>query len=190
MSMPTLICTYDTSTSLQITQLPSNPSLTLNHILPNNTPMKEWSCTPKTGRYAPANHIGPSLTFPTPTLKYIRKLNHKNQRELFGRFCLCFKLVRGEIKCPCGEAEIETQEHILCHCPQCTHAHNNLQRISRDIFPPEILGTEPSIKALIDFLSLSGAFSCTGQEPRKPDPPNFDDKPVLDSENDESDKDL
>ncbi|PPQ94085.1 hypothetical protein CVT25_009236 [Psilocybe cyanescens] len=37
---------------------------------------REWSRTPKTGEFAPANHIPPSLRFPTPNLKHI--LNSKN----------------------------------------------------------------------------------------------------------------
>ncbi|PPQ89284.1 hypothetical protein CVT25_000876 [Psilocybe cyanescens] len=160
---------------------------------------REWSRTPKSGGFAPANRIPPSLRFPTPTLKHVLKL--KKSRELFGRIIQCrmnhgytgqfqrrFNL-RGETRCPCGEGEIETREHILCHCPWFTEARANLLKFSKYLFLPEILGTEPGIKALANFLNASSAFTRTGTKPLPTPTPLFDDEPVPDSEDDESNED-
>ncbi|KAH9477900.1 hypothetical protein JR316_0010132 [Psilocybe cubensis] len=123
-------------------------------------------------------------------------------RELFGCIIQChtnhgyigsfrqrFKL-QGEISCPCGEADIQTQEHILRECPRYTEARRELLQASQYIFLPEILGTTQGIKALTSFLAASGAYTQSGTQPLPPKPPLFDNKPVPDSKDNKSDLDL
>ncbi|KAH9476979.1 hypothetical protein JR316_0010895 [Psilocybe cubensis] len=93
----------------------------------------------------------------------------------------------GEISCPCGEVDVQTREHILQACPRYTEARRELLQASRCIFLPEILGTTQGIKTLASFLAASGAYTQSGTQPLPPKPPSFDDEPVPDSEDDESD---
>ncbi|TDL23410.1 hypothetical protein BD410DRAFT_787235 [Rickenella mellea] len=137
-----------------------------------------WRSAPKTGRFAAANRIRPSLK----TTPHFQNLEMK--REVFGRLVQCrtghsytgeyySKFVPSEnVDCPCGEP-YQTREHILRECKRYSAHRHILRETSRDIHIPTILGTKKGIAALSDFLQESGAFTKTGypRAPRKPPEP-------------------
>ena len=145
----------------------------------------EWKNTTKSGRYAIANRLEPSLT-PTPHFK-----NLKDKREVFGRVTQCrtghaytgefrrsfLPLSQDPITCPCDNKSIETREHILRECPRFEQQRNILEKASPTIALPEILGTKKGIAALSEFLIASGAFTRTGTTPTPAKAPNFEDEP-------------
>ena len=55
-----------------------------------------------------------------------------------------------------------------------------LIRLSRDIFLPEILGTEEGIKALSTFLKDTNAFKAAGRQTVPKEAPRFEEQPELD----------
>jgi ribonuclease HI len=157
--------------------------------------MKEWRAAPKTGRYATANRFPPSLK---PTAHFTAL---DGKRELFGRVTQCrighcftgeyySKFVPSEnIDCPCGEA-VQTREHLLRECPLYEDQRPILEKVSRDVSLPEILGTQKGITALAKFLEKTGAFTKTGQQRQPRTLPSFDDEPdPPDDSGDDSDND-
>jgi ribonuclease HI len=143
----------------------------------------EWKNSPKEGRYAVANRIRPSLN---PTHHF---QNLKDKREVFGRVLQCrtghtytgefrrsfLPLSPDPIACPCDNETLETRSHILAECPRYTQHRKILQKASRYIALPEILGTKKGIAALAEFIQKSGAFSRTGTALMPPKPPHIDD---------------
>jgi hypothetical protein len=104
-----------------------------------------------------------------------------NPREVFGRLIQCrtAHAYTGEYRrrfhlnddhdCPCGE-ELQTRDHII---RKFAGKRDALIRLSRDIFLPEILGTEEGIKAF----KAAGRQAAPKDAPRleeQPDPPNTD----------------
>ncbi|KAJ6622184.1 hypothetical protein B0H10DRAFT_1788400, partial [Mycena sp. CBHHK59/15] len=67
-----------------------------------------------------------------------------------------------DVDCPCGEAS-QTREHLLRECPLYEDQRYILENLSRDVSPPEILGTKKGIEALAEFLDKSGVFTKTGK---------------------------
>nr|GAT48620.1 RnaseH domain transposon factor [Mycena chlorophos] len=152
--------------------------------------VREWKKTAKTGHYAIANRIPPSVK---PT-KHFLALDGK--REVFGRLVQCrighcfsgeyySRFVPSEdTDCPCGE-HIQTREHIICDCPRYDEHRGILRKTSRHLSLPQILGTKEGITALSKFLDASGAFTKTGHSrapvllptfDNEPDPPDTDDE--------------
>ncbi|KAF9552609.1 hypothetical protein CPC08DRAFT_592025, partial [Agrocybe pediades] len=86
-----------------------------------------------------------------------------------------------EVDCPCGE-EVQTRHHILTTCPKYDTQRIHLHRFSRDVFLPEVLGTELGIKALTLFLATSGAFTLLGDERGERQNPVYADEPTVDDE--------
>lgn len=133
---------------------------------------KEWRATARTGRFAVANRIPPSLR---PTQHFVAL---QNEREVFGRVVQCrtghcfqgayYKtfVPSEDVDCPCGE-RLQTREHSLRECPRYDAFRGKLRDASRNIILSEILGTPRGIEALSGFLRRSGAFTKTG-EPRAP----------------------
>jgi ribonuclease HI len=136
---------------------------------------REWKKSAMTGRFAIANRLLPSLK---PTHHFITL---KGNRELFGRTLQCrtghtytgeFRQelsLEGQHECPCGE-HIETREHILLECPRYNRSRHILEKASREISLPTILGTKKGIAALSEFLMVSGAFSRSPSFDKEPDP--------------------
>ena len=62
-------------------------------------------------------------------------------------------------ECPCGEAPIQTRDHILIDCPLYDGARSHLRRASRSLCIPTLLGTYKGLKAVARFLTSSNAFS-------------------------------
>ena len=58
-------------------------------------------------------------------------------------------------------------------------------RLSRDIFLPEILGTEEGIKALSTFLKVTNAFKATGKQTTPKEAPRFEEQPEPPNTDDE-----
>ena len=150
--------------------------------------VKDWKNTPKSGRFAIANRIQPSLN-PTKHLA-----NLKENRETFGRLVQCrtghaytgefrrtfFPLAPEPTTCPCDNETPETREHIIRDCPRYNHQREILKKASADVTLPEILGTPNGIKALTEFIQKSGAFSRTGTPPTDPTPPTLENEPIPD----------
>ena len=121
-----------------------------------------------------------------------------NPREVFGRLIQCrtahaytgeyrrrFHL-NDEHECPCGE-QIQTRDHIVQDCLNFAGKRDALIHLSRDIFLPEILGTEEGIKALSSFLKDSNAFKATGRQTTPKETPRFEEQPKPPSTDDEAD---
>ncbi|KAK0485344.1 hypothetical protein EDD18DRAFT_1053228, partial [Armillaria luteobubalina] len=125
---------------------------------------RSWKNSPKTGFFAPSNRIAPSLK---PT-KHFHEL-HGNQ-EVFGRLVQCRTghcfageyysrfVPQEDIQCPCGE-HLQSREHIIRDCPRYDGHRESLHKVSRDIYLPDILGTNEGIDALASFLEKSGTFT-------------------------------
>ena len=147
---------------------------------------REWKSTPKVGRYAISNRMEPSLN---PT-KHFRDL--KDNREVFGRLVQCrtghaytgefrhtfLPLSPDPINCPCDNATLETRSHILCECPRYNEHRKMLEKASKHLSLPVLLGTNRGIKALAKFLAKSGAFTRTGNLPNAPLPPTLANEPI------------
>ena len=145
----------------------------------------DWKNSPRTGRYAIANRLKPSLN-PTTHFK-----NLKNNREIFGRVIQCrtghsytgdfrrsfLPQSQEPITCPCDNETIETREHILRECSRFSQHCDILKEVSRTVALPEILGTKEGISALSNFLKKTTAFTRTGSIPTKATPPTFDNEP-------------
>jgi ribonuclease HI len=141
----------------------------------------QWKKDTKSGSYAAADRIPPSLN---PT-RHAAKL--ARDRELYGRVVQCRtghgytgefrrRFIPGEpVDCQCGEP-IQTREHILTTCPQYEESRDILRAVSQDIVLTEILGTKEGIDALIQFLRESGAFTRTGQAREPRDQPRWEDE--------------
>ena len=147
---------------------------------------KDWKNTPKTGRYAIANRITPSLN---PT-KHFQQLRCK--REIFGRVLQCRTghAYTGEFRqtflpsspdpthCSCDEEILETRTHILLDCPRYNQYRRILEKASPYLSLPVLLGTEKGISALAKFIQKSGAFTRTGAPPTIPQPPSLINEPI------------
>jgi ribonuclease HI len=150
--------------------------------------VREWKNTPKTGRYAVANRLEPSLN---PT-KHFQNL--KQNREIFGRLVQCrtghaytgdfrqsfIPLSPDPNTCPCDNEILETRNHILTECPRYNQHRRILKKASRHLSLPVILGSKKGIKALAAFLHKSGAFSRTGTHIVAPQPPSLENEPIPD----------
>ena len=145
----------------------------------------EWKNSPKVGRYAISNRIKPSLN-PTPHFKSL-----KNNREVFGRVIQCrtghaytgdfrrsfLPLSPDPTTCPCDNVTLEDRNHIITECPRYNQYRSILEKASRILSLPELLGTKEGIEALSEFLKKSPAFTRTGSIPTKPPPPTFESEP-------------
>ncbi|KAJ6572773.1 hypothetical protein DFH09DRAFT_916441 [Mycena vulgaris] len=110
------------------------------------------------------------------------------KREVFGRVVQCrighsligecyAKFVPFEnVDCSCGEV-FQTREHLLRECPLYEDQRHILEKVSRNISLPEILGTKEGIDALAKFLDKSGASTKTGEPRCQPILPTFEDEP-------------
>ena len=111
-------------------------------------------------------------------------------RETFGRTIQCRTghAYTGEFRrrffpekdkaCPCGlEFQTRAREHILIDCTLYDKHRIHLQKISRDVFLPTILGTEEGIKALTIYLQQSGAFTMLSRPAPEYKIPTSDDEP-------------
>ncbi|KAJ6537273.1 hypothetical protein DFH09DRAFT_930974 [Mycena vulgaris] len=92
------------------------------------------------------------------------------------------------VDCPCGEV-FQTREHLLRECPLYEDQRHILEKASRDISLPEILGTKEGIDALAEFLDKSGVFTKTGEPRRQPILPTFEDEPDPEDSDEDSDDD-
>ena len=148
--------------------------------------IREWKNTPKTGRFAIANRIAPSLN---PTKHFV---NLKQNRETFGRLVQCRTghAYTGEFRqtflplspdpntCPCDNETPESRNHVLTECPRYNEYRKILTKASKHLSLPVILGTRKGIKALAEFLQKSGAFSRTGTLIAASQAPSLENKPI------------
>jgi hypothetical protein len=146
---------------------------------------QEWRKNPKTGRFAIANRIPPSLN---PTKHFVHL---KSNREAFGRLLQCRTghTYTGEFRqsflplspdpnsCPCDNEILKTRNHILRECPRYNRHHRILVKASRALALSVLLGTKDGIEALAEFLIKSGAFSRTGTPPTNYTPPLLENEP-------------
>ncbi|KAJ1308145.1 hypothetical protein OPQ81_003863 [Rhizoctonia solani] len=63
------------------------------------------------------------------------------------------------VKCPCGEASIQTCDHILIDCLLYNEARRHLRSASPSLCIPTLLGTYKGLRAVAWFLSNCNAFS-------------------------------
>ena len=147
---------------------------------------KDWKDAPKVGRFAIANRTPPSLN-PTKHFKHL-----KDKREVFGRVLQCRSghAYTGEFRqsflplspdptaCQCDNETLESRSHILIECPRYDQHRNILEKASKYIALPVLLGSDKGIKALAKFIHKSGAFSRTGTPFVAPPPPSLDDEPI------------
>jgi ribonuclease HI len=152
----------------------------------NKTWQRDWRNSPKTGRFAIANRIEPSLN-PTKHFQHL-----KSKREVFGRVLQCrtghaytgefrqtfIPLSPDPTSCPCDNETLETRTHILIDCPRYEPHRKILKKASRHLSLPVLLGTNKGIMALAKFIHKSGAFSRTGAPPTIPQPPSLDNEPI------------
>lgn len=61
--------------------------------------------------------------------------------------------------CPCGQANLQTREHIIRECPLHSHARHHLYKVSPNLDLPVILGSPAGLEAFAAFISASAAFS-------------------------------
>ncbi|KAJ7495394.1 hypothetical protein FB451DRAFT_1214003 [Mycena latifolia] len=122
-----------------------------------------------------SNGFPPSLR-PTPPFQSLK-------REVFGRVTQC-RTGHGytgeyysrfapseDVDCPCGEG----CKHLLRECP--LDQRYILEKVSRVVSLPEIMGKIEGIVALAEFLEKSGAFTKTGEPRRQPSMPTCEDEP-------------
>ncbi|KAH7306048.1 hypothetical protein B0J17DRAFT_588099, partial [Rhizoctonia solani] len=62
-------------------------------------------------------------------------------------------------ECPCGEAPIQTRDHILIDCSLYNEARSHLRRASPSLCIPAPLGTLKGLRAVARFLSCCNALS-------------------------------
>ena len=115
-----------------------------------------------------------------------------SNRELFGRVIQCrtghaytgdfrrsfLALAPDPTTCPCDNETLETREHILRECTRLSHHRNILEKVSRTVSLPEILGTKEGISALSEFLKRTPAFTRTGSIPSAAPPLTFENEPI------------
>ena len=63
------------------------------------------------------------------------------------------------VECPCGEAPIQSRDHILKECQLYEDGRHHLRRVSPTISTDIILGTLSGLQALSKFISKTGAFT-------------------------------
>ena len=127
---------------------------------------KDWTDDPIRGAYAPAVLAPPSRKPPRHFFTLTRqlyglvtqcRLGHCFTGEYYDRF------VHSEsTACPCGHP-LQTRSHILKECEQYDDHRHVLRKISPGLVLSEILGTKDGIAALAHFISLTGAFTKTGE---------------------------
>ncbi|KAL6309788.1 hypothetical protein BKA93DRAFT_723256 [Sparassis latifolia] len=121
----------------------------------------------RNGWFGPANHLTPS---PRPC-KHFYELS--TNRRVFGLVTQCrtghaftgeyySRFVPTEsIACPCV-AGLQTRNHILLHCERYDAHRHVLSKPFPSMRLKDILGTKKGIMALAKFISLTGAFTKTG----------------------------
>ena len=77
------------------------------------------------------------------------------------------------VDCLCGEC-LQTHKYLLCKCPRYEEHWHILQKVSKDISLPEILGTKGGILALANFLKESRAFTNSGKKLTPPITPTYE----------------
>jgi hypothetical protein len=146
----------------------------------------DWKLSNNAGRFAIANRLKPSLN---PTKHFV---NLKDNREVFGRVLQCRTghAYLGEFRrtflpnspdphtCPCDDDTPESRAHIILDCPRYAQHRDILEKASKHLALPTILGTSKGISALAEFIQKSGAFSRTGTPPSIPQPPSPEDEPI------------
>ncbi|CAK5283362.1 unnamed protein product [Mycena citricolor] len=153
----------------------------------------EWKRKLKSGHYAKANRIPPSLK---PT-QHFTELSR--QWELFGRVIQCrtghgylgkfyqrFNIPE-DVDCPCGEP-IQTQDHVLRWCPLYNKHRPIIRATSANFYEEIILGMKEGIVALAQFLKDSGAFTRSGHPWKDCDLPTLINEPDPEISEDEEDE--
>jgi ribonuclease HI len=72
------------------------------------------------------------------------------------------------VECPCGAA-LETREHILRTCPRYDAHRDVLRAASPTIHVPTLLGTDKGLRAIVEFIERTGAFTKGGRRTREED---------------------
>ena len=138
---------------------------------------KEWSSQP--------HHNLASVTLRLPPSDKIQKV-HKlflGNREaharliqaitghgFFGEYYARF-VPSQSTACPCGEAPIQTREHVIVECSLFEEQRHYLRAASRALSIPHILGTADGLQALSKFIINSRAFAKATTEPHQtPEP--------------------
>jgi len=85
---------------------------------------------------------------------------------------------------PCSEP-YQTHTHILHDCHLYRDHQYILEEISPPIYPPDILSTHKGIKALVEFLLKSNAFTRSGTGPPTQHKPTINDRLPEDHFNEE-----
>lgn len=137
----------------------------------NARALAEWTTerrsTPSRSWFAAADRIQPSLR---PASHFYRlaksrhifglvtqcRTGHAFTGEYYDRFVPMI-----ETDCPCG-AGLQTCSHILTECERYDAHRHILTEAVPSLHIPDILGTEKGITALAKFISVSGAFTKTG----------------------------
>ncbi|VDB97961.1 unnamed protein product, partial [Peniophora sp. CBMAI 1063] len=134
---------------------------------------REWSAHPHTNLAAIAlgDVVPPSTTlspfhkhFSGPRDVHTRIIQtitgHGFRGDYYARF------VPTEVTaCPCGEAPVQTREHILADCPLYERGRHFLRAVSPNISSAILLGTRSGLEALAKFIATSRAFAKSPPEP-------------------------
>lgn len=72
------------------------------------------------------------------------------------------------VGCECG-APLESREHILRVCPRYEEQRDVLRAASRTLHVPTLLGTDKGLRAIIEFVERTGAFTKGGRRTREMD---------------------
>ena len=72
----------------------------------------------------------------------------------------------------------ETRAHVIQECPRYAQHRDILEKASKHLHLPTILGSKKGIFALAEFIQKSGAFTRTGAPLSISQPPNPDDEPI------------
>ncbi|KAI5895949.1 uncharacterized protein SCHCODRAFT_01092387, partial [Schizophyllum commune H4-8] len=72
--------------------------------------------------------------------------------------------------CPCGEAPIQTRDHILADCPLFERGRHHLRAVSPSISTPVALATKSVLQALANIIGTSNAFAKSAPEPNNKPP--------------------
>ena len=151
-----------------------------------------WKEQPPGVWFSPADRLPPGLR---PQLHFY-KLG--STRRLFGLVLQCRtghaftgeyynRFVPTEATaCPCG-AGFQTRQHVLRDCVRYDVHRHHLSEISPELHLPDILGTHKGIMALAKFISLTGAFTKTGDT--LVDGPKDDDDEKASADGDDEDGD-
>jgi ribonuclease HI len=124
----------------------------------------EWLANTRVNAFSPANRIAPS-TQPTPHLRtldkstFSRLFQCRSGHAFTGEYYRAIDKPERGYECECGDAALQTRDHILTTCITHERYRYILRAASLSLSIPNLLGTKEGIAATGAFIRKSGAFS-------------------------------